>query len=163
MRGGGQKKKRRVHRKWAKSIRRTKQRRQWRRAENSRIWQALRATWQKRESAENSAMQAATNEEKSSVPPAGDKLLREATADQHWLAVGHDYLDEAASVGRSVSDGVLFKIAVHISGRKLIALIDSGASRCYIAPEIAATCELHLEKEKLHLELADGSKGAICA
>ena len=137
---------------------RTKQRRQQRRAENSRIWQALHATWQKRESAENSTTQATTKEEKSSVPPAGEELLREATADQHWLAVGHDYHDEAASVGRSVSDGVLFKIAVHISGRKLIALIDSGASRCYIAPEIAAACELHLEKEKLHLELADGSK-----
>ena len=72
--------------------------------------------------------------------------------------MGHDYLDEAASVGRSVSDGVLFKVAVHISGKKLTALIDSGASRCYIAPETAAACELHLEKENLHLELADGSK-----
>ena len=72
--------------------------------------------------------------------------------------MGHDYHDEAASVGRSVSDGVLFKIALNISGQKLIALIDSGASRCYIAPKIAATCELYLEKEKLHLELADGSK-----
>ena len=118
----------------------------------------MRATWQKRESAENSTTQAATKEEKSSVPPAGAELLKEATADQHWLAVGHDYHDEAANVGRSVSDGVLFKIAVNISGRKLTALIDSGASRCYIAPEIAAICELHLEKEKLHLEFADGSK-----
>ena len=25
-------------------------------------------------------------------------------------------------------------------------------------PETAVACELHLEKEKLHLELADGSK-----
>ena len=84
--------------------------------------------------------------------------MREATADQHWLVVDNDYLDKAASVGRSVSDGVLFKVVVHISGRRLIALIDSGASRCYFAPETAATCELQLEKEKLHLELADGSK-----
>ena len=60
-------------------------------------------------------MQAITKEEKSSVPPAGEDLLREATADQHWLAVGHDYHDEAASVGRIVSDGVLFKIVVRIS------------------------------------------------
>ena len=73
-------------------------------------------------------MQAATKDEKSSVPLAREELLREATVDQHWLAVGHDYHDEAASVGRSVPDGVLFKIAVHIFGRKLIALIDSGAS-----------------------------------
>ena len=104
-------------------------------------------------------MQAATNEEKVLVfLPLETDLLREATADQHWLAVGHDYLDEAASVRRSVSDGVLFKIVVRISGRKLIALIDSGASRCYVAPETAADCKLHLEKEKPHLELGDGSK-----
>ena len=72
--------------------------------------------------------------------------------------MGHDYHDEAANVGRSVSNGVLFKIAVRISRKKLTALIDSGASRCYITPKIAAACEQHLEKEKLHLELADGSK-----
>ena len=54
--------------------------------------------------------------------------MKKATADQHWLAVGHDYHNEGVSVGRSVSDGVLFKIAVHISGKKFIALIDSGAS-----------------------------------
>ena len=85
-------------------------------------------------------------------------MLREATADQNWLAVGHDYLDEAANVGRSVSDGVLFKVTVHISRRRLTVLIDSEALRCYIVPEVATACELHLEKEKLHLELADGSK-----
>ena len=118
----------------------------------------MHATWQKQEFVENSATQAATKEEKSNVPPAREELLREATADQHWLAVGHDYHDEAASIGRSVSDGVLFKIAVRISERKLTAWIDSGASRCYITLEIAAACELHLEKERLHLELADGSK-----
>ena len=73
-------------------------------------------------------MRAVTKEEKSSVPPTGEDLLKKATADQHWLAVGHDYHDEAASVGRSVSDGVLFRIAMHISGRKLTVLIDSGAS-----------------------------------
>ena len=98
-------------------------------------------------------MQATINEEKSRAD-----LLREAMADQHWLAVGHNYLDEAASVGRSVSHRVLFKVAVRISRTRLIALIDSGASRYYIAPEIAAIYELHLEKEKMHLELVDGSK-----
>ena len=50
------------------------------------------------------------------------------------------------------------KVAVHISRRRLTALIDSGASRCYIALETVAGCELQLEKKKLHLELADGSK-----
>ena len=72
-------------------------------------------------------MQATNNDEKSSVPPAGEDLLKRATADQHWLVVGHDYHDEAASVGRSVSDGMLFKVAMQIAGRQLIALIDLGA------------------------------------
>ena len=53
---------------------------------------------------------------------------------------------------------MFFKVAVHISGRKLTTVSDSGASRCYIVPETAVACELHLEKEKLHLKLADGSK-----
>ena len=84
----------------------------------------MSATWQKRVSAKNST----TSEEKSSVPPTGEDLLREATANQHSLAVGHGYINEAASVGRSVADRVLLEVAVHISRKKLIALIDSGAS-----------------------------------
>ena len=74
-------------------------------------------TWQKRESTENSSTQAATEEEKSSVPPAGEDLFKKAAANQYWLVVGHDYLDEAAYVGRNVADGVLFKVAVQSSGR----------------------------------------------
>ena len=54
--------------------------------------------------------------------------MREAMANQHWLVVGHDYLDEAGSVGRSLSNGVLFKVVVHISGRRLTVIIDSEAS-----------------------------------
>ena len=57
-------------------------------------------------------MQAINSEEKASIPPAGEDLLMKATVDQHWLVVGHDYHDEVASVGRSVSDGMLFKVAV---------------------------------------------------
>ena len=59
---------------------------------------------------ENSSTQAANSDEKSSIPLAGEDLLKKATADQHWLAIGHDYNDEAASVGRSVSNGMLIKL-----------------------------------------------------
>ena len=41
---------------------------------------------------------------------------------------------------------------------KELGLIDSGASRCYMSPETAALCELELNPEILHLELANGSK-----
>ena len=88
----------------------------------------------------------------------GEDLFKEAMADQHWLAVGHKYLDEATSVGRSVNYGVLFKVVMGISGQIFTALIDSGASQCYIALDITALCKLNLEKETLHLELANGSK-----
>ena len=53
---------------------------------------------------------------------------------------------------------MLFKVIVYISGRKLTMPIDSGASQCYSTPETGVACELHLEREKLHLGLADGSK-----
>ena len=62
------------------------------------------------------------------------------------------------SVERAVSDGILFKVAVSIAGRHRIGLIDSGASRCYMSPKTVALCELVLNPEILHLELADGSK-----
>ena len=79
-------------------------------------------------------------------------------ADQHWLAVGAEQSGTMTSVERAVTDGILFKVAVSISGRQRIGLIDSGASRCYMSPETAALCELVLNPEILHLELADGSK-----
>ena len=62
------------------------------------------------------------------------------------------------SVARAVTDGLLFKVTVSIAGRQRIGLIDSGASRCYMSPETAALCELKLNPEIMHLELADGSK-----
>ena len=63
-----------------------------------------------------------------------------------------------SSVKRAVIDGILFKVIVSISGRKKIGLIDSGASRCYMSTKTAVHCELDLNPEILHLELADGSK-----
>ena len=57
-----------------------------------------------------------------------------------------------------MTDGVLFKVAVSVTGRPKIGLIDSGASRCYMSPETAAICEPQLYLEILHLELTNGSK-----
>ena len=63
-----------------------------------------------------------------------------------------------SSVERAVVDGILFKVTVSISGQKKVGLIDLGASRCYMSPETTVHCELDLNPEILHLELADGSK-----
>ena len=45
-----------------------------------------------------------------------------------------------------------------VNGRQLTALINSGASRCYMNPNTIAHCDLRLEKETMYLELADGCK-----
>ena len=88
----------------------------------------------------------------------GTNYREQSKADQHWLAIEADNSGILTSVERAVTDGMLFKVAVSISGRQRIGLIDSGASRCYMSPETAALCELMLNPEILHLELADGSK-----
>ena len=59
-------------------------------------------------------------------------------AGRHWVAIGDEDEDQAkASVGRQVKDGMLFKVAMLLNGRRCIALVDSGASQSYVSPEIA--------------------------
>ena len=70
--------------------------------------------------------------------------MQKIMADQHWLAIGAEYLGIISSVDRAVTDGVLFKVAVNVAGRQQVGLIDLGASRCYMSPETATLCELHL-------------------
>ena len=80
-------------------------------------------------------------------------------AAQHWVAIGVEEKDtSSASAGRRIKDGMLFRVAVSIAGRRVIALIDSGASQSCMAPKTTALCELECEPAELHLELADGSK-----
>ena len=56
-------------------------------------------------------------------------------AEYHGI-VGIDDLGMGSSVVRAVTNGILFKIAVSIAGRQKIGLIDSGASYCYMSPEM---------------------------
>ena len=53
---------------------------------------------------------------------------------------------------------MLLHVLASIIGRRFTALIDSGASQCYMSPVIAAHYDLKLVKEKLYLELVNGSK-----
>ena len=81
-------------------------------------------------------------------------------AGRHWVAIGEEAEDNQAkaSVSRNVCDGMLFKVAVLLNGRRCIALVDSGASQSYVSPELATLAELNCVPSVLHLELADGSK-----
>ena len=77
---------------------------------------------------------------------------------QPWVAVGSSTTDCAPKVGRTEDDGVLFKIKIQIQGRTYVALVDSGASRNYAAPEAVVAWELQGTPDVVHLELVDGSK-----
>ena len=57
-----------------------------------------------------------------------------------------------------MGDEISLRVPASVNGRKLTALIDSGASKCYISPNTAIQCDLNLEKETMYLELIDGSK-----
>ena len=150
-RGGQKKWKMAMKRRYNSALRREKQRRKRRQEANHRIWQQLRAIVLHAEETATSLAQLA-NEEK-------DKILQKATVDQHWVAVGYqDQKEEVASVGRKVSDGILFRVAVSVAGRLCVALIDSGASQSYMAPETVNLCELECHSALVHLELADGTK-----
>ena len=88
-----------------------------------------------------------------------EEILQKATVDQHWVAVGYeDQKREAASAGRAIKNGILFRVAVSVAGRQCVALIDSGASQSYMAPETVNLCKLECQPIVMHLELADGSK-----
>ena len=79
-------------------------------------------------------------------------------AGRHWVAIGGDEAQETTNAGRKVQDGILFRVTVSIAGRNCVALIDSGASQSYIAPETVTLCEVECSPALVHLELADGSK-----
>ena len=59
---------------------------------------------------------------------------------------------------RSKEDGVLMVVPARIFGREVCALIDSGASRCFISPATVTLCGLDVESHNTFMELADGKK-----
>ena len=72
--------------------------------------------------------------------------------------MGISTTDYAPKIGRTEDDGILFKIKIQIQGKAYVALIDSGASRCYTSPKAVVEWELPGTPKLVNLELADGSK-----
>ena len=159
-RGGQRKWKASIRRKYNRDLRRQKQRRQRRQAVNRQIWQRLQDLVPTAEETATSLMQLATTvEERARIHRTGEDILQEAMAGRHWVALGDtDTIEEKTNAGRKIKDGILFRVAVSVAGRRCVALIDSGASQSYISPETAALCELECSPASVHLELADGSK-----
>ena len=158
-RGGTKKWRQAVKRRYQRDLQREKQRKKRRQELNRQIWQRLQAIVAKAEETATSLLQLSNEEDKTRTHPPGEELIDKAMAAQHWVAIGEEDINTAkASAGRKISDGMLFRVAVSIAGRRCVALIDSGASQSYIAPETVALCELECEPAVLHLELANGSK-----
>ena len=157
---GGQKQWRAAKkRKHNKEVQRQKQKQRRQEERNRQIWARLQAIVATAKSSQTTLLQPATEEEESQHHPLGKTLIDTAMTGQHWVAIGEEVEDTArASVGRKVSDGILFRVAVSINGRRCVALVDSGASQSYIAPDTVTICELDCVPVVMHLELADGSK-----
>ena len=59
---------------------------------------------------------------------------------------------------RQKEDGVLMVVPARIFGQEIRALIDSGATRCFISPASVIKCGLNVESHNTFLELGDGKK-----
>ena len=59
---------------------------------------------------------------------------------------------------RAQEDGILMVVPVRIFGQEVRALIDSGATRCFISPAGVTRCGLAVESHHTFLELGDGKK-----
>ena len=65
---------------------------------------------------------------------------------------------EKAENVRDEEDGILLIVPVRIYGKVFRALVDSGASRCFISPEVAQTAQLQWEPHDTFLELGNGER-----
>ena len=59
---------------------------------------------------------------------------------------------------RQQEDGILMVVPAQIYGMEIHALIDSGATRCFISLAGVTTCGLSVESHNTFLELGDGKK-----
>ena len=129
-----------VRKRYRQDLQKKIQQRRRHREVNRQIWARLQALTDKVQSTETALLQLVSGEEKTvRNHPTDQKILEQAMAGRHWVAIGEEDEDNQAkaSVGRNVCHGMLFKVAVMLNGRRCIALIDSGASQSYVSPEIS--------------------------
>ena len=84
-----------------------------------------------------------------------DSVLEQLTGKFH--AVQPEGVD-GASPDRNSDDGILLMVEIRVFGKVARALIDSGASRCFVSPGAVLRLGLHSIQEPCMLELADGQK-----
>ena len=90
-----------------------------------------------------------------------------------WYTVTEDLKEEASSgqdkvqemtgevptsVKRKVEDGILVVVSARIYGKQFRALIDSGATRCFVSPNCVQIAGLSSKNRDTFLELGNGTK-----
>ena len=97
--------------------------------------------------------------------PSKDRSLGQAQADSsrkatpQWIALGSSSpTTKKNTAQRAKEDSVLLIIPIKINGQIAHALIDSGATRCYMAPGLILAAGIHCISPNSLLELADGTK-----
>ena len=61
--------------------------------------------------------------------------------------------EKIISLGRRIEDGLLLLVSTKIYGHTVKALIDSGATRCFVTPACVMTCGLKAKPRGVFLEL----------
>ena len=139
-RGGKKPRKTAVHKRYRQDLQKKIQQRRRHREVNRQIWVRLQALTDKVQSTETTLLQLASGEDKTvRNHPTDQKILEQAMAGRHWVAIGEEAEDNQAkaSVGRNVCNGMLFKVAMLLNGRRCIALIDSGGVTIICEPRIS--------------------------
>ena len=92
------------------------------------------------------------------TPGKAQPRSQEVTTPQ-WTAMGWPNPTAGKTPpSRTKEDGVLLVLPVTVNGHRANALIDSGATHCYMAPSLILAAGLHCVNDHSLLELADGTR-----
>ena len=75
-----------------------------------------------------------------------------------WVAVNPQDSPRNPSTERSQDDGILLIVPARLYGHKVQCLVDSGATRCYMSPDIQLAAGINCTASETFLELADGTR-----
>ena len=71
---------------------------------------------------------------------------------------GKDRKERKISLGRKIEDGLLLLVSAKIYSQNVKALIDSGATRCFVTPTCVNMCGLKAKPRGVFLELENVEK-----
>ena len=87
-----------------------------------------------------------------------EQRAQDRNAAQQWVAVDPQDPPTAPSTQRSQEDGILLIVPAQLYGHKVRALVDSGATRCYMSPDLQLAAGINCTASNTLLELADGTQ-----